>query len=630
MNAHEKRQFTFKNKFQYDPKFGKNVFTPDMVESKVIDKAVKAYAGDVDVDSIIGLYNPKKNNKGKRGLVFTDYKIYCNLKKARNKKIWYDEIKKIKVKLFNRKKVVVFLDDGNKVVLKTTRRISKKIIEFVNDIREYNDEVGEYTGSISYNSHPETNVAMIPGIEAARREIMVRGFDEEKFHAQQGHGFAAEQANNLIDRFQGKNATVLNETVKDGPDRKILHQNGTVEWIQTKYCQSATESINHCFNENGFRYLDGNGNPMSIEVPSDQYEQAVEIMQDKIKKGLVNGVTDPKKAKDIVRKGHITYKQAVNIAKAGTIESITYDAVNGMVVSASAFGISAVVSLATSIWNGDEFNVAIKRAASTGVKVGGASFLTSVLAAQLSKAGLNSALVGSTEAITKALGSKASAAIVNAFRGSAGNIYGAAAMKSAAKLLRTNIITSIIAVVVFSIGDFINLLRRRITFKQFIKNFVVLALSIAASVGAGIGGAALGTFIFPGVGSAIVSFIFAVGGGALAGFAGKKLLGLFIKDDAEEMVKIIEEEFKIISEDYLLSRNESEKIVDKLTRKLSLKVMRKMVASKDRHEYARNLILPLTEDQVKKRKKIKEPSREIMIESMNQLIAESQVQESMA
>ena len=53
-------------------------------------------------------------------------------------------------------------------------------------------------------------------------------------------------------------------------------------------------------------------------------------MQNRIDKGQIKGVTN---AEDIIRKGHFTYEQAKNLAKAGTIESLTYDAVNGIVYS---------------------------------------------------------------------------------------------------------------------------------------------------------------------------------------------------------------------------------------------------------------------------------------------------------
>ena len=75
-------------------------------------------------------------------------------------------------------------------------------------------------------------------------------------------------------------------------------------------------------------------------------------MEQKIKEGKVPGVSDPKRAKDLIRKGHVTYAQAKAIAKAGTIESLTFDAAHGVVIGASALGISATITFAQAIWNG--------------------------------------------------------------------------------------------------------------------------------------------------------------------------------------------------------------------------------------------------------------------------------------
>ena len=190
---------------------------------------------------------------------------------------------------------------------------------------------------------------------------------------------------------------------------------------------------------------------MQIEVPSDKYESAIQAMQERIRRGEVPGVSDPNEAQQIVRKGHFTYEQAKNIAKAGTVESLTYDAANGMIIASSAFGVTAVLTFATSVWNGDTPEIALKNAAYSGLKVGGISFVTAIFAGQLSKAGLNSLLVGSSEAVVRVMGPKTSALLVNAFR-QGKNIYGAAAMKSASKLLRGNIITGSASVVILSAG----------------------------------------------------------------------------------------------------------------------------------------------------------------------------------
>ena len=171
-------------------------------------------------------------------------------------------------------------------------------------------------------------------------------YGTDKFSTPRGHGFAAEEVNHLFDKLsnadffgQGKVKLVgedidpeTGRIIKDGADRVV---NGTN--IQTKYCKTGGKCISECFENGKFRYMNSDGTPMQVEVPSDKYESAVQAMENRIKNGEVPGVTDPKEAKKIVRKGHFTYEQAKNIAKAGTVESITFDAVNGAIIAPSAF-----------------------------------------------------------------------------------------------------------------------------------------------------------------------------------------------------------------------------------------------------------------------------------------------------
>ena len=100
---------------------------------------------------------------------------------------------------------------------------------------------------------------------------------------------------------------------KNGADRIVDGVN-----IQSKYCKTGAKCIKECFENDRFRYFNADGSPMQIEVPLDKYDDAVKAMAERIKKGQVPGVTDPAKAKEIVRKGNFTYEQAKNIAKAGT------------------------------------------------------------------------------------------------------------------------------------------------------------------------------------------------------------------------------------------------------------------------------------------------------------------------
>lgn len=64
-----------------------------------------------------------------------------------------------------------------------------------------------------------------------------------------------------------------------------------------------------------------------LEVPRDQYETCVELTRDRIAKGKVPGFSNPEDAKKIVKQGTVTYRQARNIARAGNIDSLKFDAV---------------------------------------------------------------------------------------------------------------------------------------------------------------------------------------------------------------------------------------------------------------------------------------------------------------
>lgn len=455
----------------------------------------------------------------------------------------------------------------------------------------------------------------------------------DKFNTPRGHGFAAEYANHLYDKIS--KGDILGNVRLTGdeidPNTGRIIKNGAdrvVEGIQiqTKYCASGSKCISECFEGGKIKYLNTDGTPMQIEVPSDKYDAAIKAMENRIKNGEVPGINDPSKAKDIVRKGHFTYEQAKNIAKFGTVESITFDATNGAVIATCAMGISSVLAFATSVWNGEDFDVSLKKAAYSGLKVGGTTFVTSVLSSQLSRTGLNSALVGSSEAIVGLMGPKASAMLVNAFR-SGSNIYGAAAMKSAAKMLRGNAITGAVSVVVLSSFDIANIFQGRISGSQLFKNIANTASTVAGGTAGWVGGASAGAAIgsvIPIVGTAVGGFVGGIlgsfAGGAVAGAVSGAVLDEFIEDDANKMVSIIENVFIQLSEDYILNKNEAENIIDKLKDKLTGSLLKDMFASSNRDEFAKNILEPLVEEEVKTRKRIQIPTDLQLVKGLREIL----------
>ena len=593
------------------------------VPSKKIDAAIHKFASGLDRTTIIGFYDTTVLGSGKNGYIFTDDKLYYLETLERPKKLWYDDIRKLEIAKTHKKdcdrELRVILNDESIIVFTSCFLNKTPLMKFLDEMKDFDVQEARRQQRISYdekrNVGSETGGLGIGGFQNINRQ-----FEEERFHARQGHGFAAERANTLYDKLTGHDAKIVgDDNTKNGADRIVDGM-----FIQSKYCATGARCVNECFENNGkgsFRYM-YNGKPMQIEVPFDKYDDAIRAMEEKIRRGQVEGISNPEEAKNIIRKGHFTYEQARNIAKAGTVESLAYDAVNGAIIATSAFGVTAMITLATSIWNGEEFDGALKLAAYSGLKVGGTAFITSILTSQLSKAGLNSALVGGSEAIVAVMGPKASAILINAFRYGSKPIYGAAAMKSAAKLLRGNAITAGVTFVVLSTFDIANIFRGRISGKQLFKNLTNTAATVGGGTGGWIAGATAGTAILPGVGTVVGGLAGSILGGAAAGKATNTVVGAFVEDDADEMVKIIESVFTDMASEYLLSQKEAEKSVDRLRDKLDGKVLKNMYASSDRKKFARKLLTPIIARETACRPVIHVPTQNQMIIGIREVLEE--------
>ncbi len=430
--------------------------------------------------------------------------------------------------------------------------------------------------------------------------------DNVILNAERGHGFAAEKANHLKDLLTGKDAKIIGgDNAKNGADRLVDGIN-----IQTKYCSSGSKCIQECFEDGRFRYFNADGSPMQIEVPSDHYEAAVQAMESRIKRGEVTGITDPAKASEIVRKGGFTYQQARNIAKFGTIESVTYDAVNGIKVAGTAMGLTAIITFAYSIWQGEDIDVALEQACWSGLKVGGVTWVSSILMAQIGRTGVEQSLRPATDFVVKQMGAKTAAWVANGLRGGSKAIYGASAMSNVSKLLRGNLVTGVVTTAVLSSVDVGRLISGRISGQQLAKNVTTTAAGVAGGAGGYAIGAGIGTMLLPGVGTIVGGLVGGFLAGSATSSASQQIMGQFIEDDAQAMSKILEQELQALAFDYLLSESEIGQVLDLLQELRLDQELRNMYAASDRETYARKLLTPIVEKIVKQRSKIILPSAE--------------------
>lgn len=448
-------------------------------------------------------------------------------------------------------------------------------------------------------------------------------------HSPSGHGELAEEANNIIDKLQGHNAEILGrDNAKNGADRKV---DGV--FIQTKYHKTARSSLESCFDPNThhYRYYSENGQPMQLEVPKDQYQQALRNFEEKIKQGKVPGVNDPNEAKSIVREGKLTYEQAVNLTKPGTLESVVYDAATGVVTCTFAFGLSFLAASYMSYRKTSDIGSAVQSGLAAGVQVFGLAFAQHMITSQLSRTGLSNILMKPSQAIVGKLGYKTSATIVNGLRALTGKtaISGAAATKQLAKMLRSNSVTSAVTLVVFSVPETYNLIQGKATGSQYMQNIT----SIAASVVGGLAGAAaagaaaakvagtVGTTLAPGVGTAI-----GIAGGMVGGMASAAVADavgkVFYEGDGVSFGRYFNAIVSCMTVEYMLDSSEMDKLVAMLDDMESTEfktLLEETLPAKNQEEKVRDFLTPRFEEIASQRKRFAEPTNDQITEALKKI-----------
>ena len=343
-----------------------------------------------------------------------------------------------------------------------------------------------------------------------------------KYHSKQGHGFAAEDANAMWDKMHGKSVEKIGiDNSLNGADRI---SDGIQ--IQTKYCADAAKSVNAAFQNGRYRY-----EGMKLEVPSDQYDKAIQIMRGKIANGDVPGITDPNKASEIILKGHYTYDEAVRIAKAGNIDSIKFDIQTQTVACVFACGFSFAVSYNLAKSNGMSHTDALKYAGKQAAKSGATTMLTGVAAQQLlrTQIGRNFAAVV-TKAVKPAVkavmktefGKQAITKTASVIAGK--QVAGAAATNIATKALRTNAVVSGVVFLGTTVPDVVDLCRGKISSAEFAEKTTRNAAGVGGGWAGASAGAAIGSTICPGVGTVIGGIVGGICGGMGASLGIKKVI----------------------------------------------------------------------------------------------------------
>lgn len=445
-----------------------------------------------------------------------------------------------------------------------------------------------------------------------------------------GHGEMVEDAHNMIDRLQGREVFWEGRSNKrNGADRIV---DGAE--IQTKYYRSAQGTLESAFGSSDgmYRYVSKKtGEPMMLEVPRDQYEQVLKRFRRKIEEGKVPGVSDPAEARKYVKRGRLSYRQAVNLTKPGTVESLAYDAAKGVVTCSSAFGITFVSTAFLAYRDTKDASKAVQAGVVAGAQVFGMAFLQHMVVSQLARTGLSHVLMTPSQYLVGKLGSQASATIVNGLRALSGKaaISGAAATSQLAKILRTNVVTTAATLAVCSIPQTYNLAAKKISSAQYVKNMAVLTGSMAAGAGgalaAGVAAAKVGTIVGTAAVPAVGTAVGAVGGflGGAAGSMALNVVGNAIReDDAVIMGRYINAMVACLASEYLLSSDELDKVIDELDGLDFSALVESLISSSEQERVVRDALEPLFESVVARREPFDLPSDDEIVAALDEMMEE--------
>ncbi|CAN7697283.1 hypothetical protein LJR029_003937 [Caballeronia sp. LjRoot29] len=405
----------------------------------------------------------------------------------------------------------------------------------------------------------------------------------------QGHGVAAERANHEIDKLLGKDVTLLgDDNGKDGADRLVNSR-----MIQTKYHNTARGSVDSAFADktNAYRYVDKEtGVRMQLEVPKDQYEAALKILQNKIDSGKVPNIPQGTPAKDLLVKGHVTYEQARNIVKFGTFESLAFDAYEGAIVGLGAGGISFGVTACIFYLNTKDAKQAARVAAIQGAQTFCKTMTVYVGAQQLHR------LAGVQILLNVVDARSFSPAVANFLEAG----MGVSGRNALSKALRGTIVTSIVVIAVTTGPDLIRMIRGRMSQAQFLKNLAVVSSGVAGGViGAVVGGAA-GAMVGP-VGAFVGRTLGGIAGGMAAAALSNKIAGALMEDDRQKMLAILQSHIEYLAHTFILTADEIEAIRANLDQSLTHKSLELLHAAPNRRAYANSLIKPVVVTTVKQR-----------------------------
>ncbi|MBM7666676.1 hypothetical protein JOC25_003186 [Solibacillus kalamii] len=387
---------------------------------------------------------------------------------------------------------------------------------------------------------------------------------------------------------------------------QIWLSNNRRQIVHNVYCPNINDAIAIC--EIELKQLDQEQSNY-LEVPFEQYHE--------IHAHFNNS--------DIIKQGAFTYEQVRHILDAGNIHNLVIDERGCIDFKKEIIGMSTAISFAQSKWNGAERSTAVENAVLTGLTVIGEPFAEEIIEKQIDNLNIVDH-IELDEGIASAVKKNGAKAVVKRMASTATKkaMYSSVIAKKAITLLNANVVTGAIVTGVMSSVDIIRAIKNQMSPAQLFKNISKTAASVAGSIIGLIVGGGIGLSI-PNVSTTVISLIGGIVGliigSILTTTLVKKVLDLFIKDDAVKMLEIFNEELINLVEQYLLNEKELQLVLSDFNEMYNMQEeFRKMYATEDRVAYARAMIEKELNRIVRLRMYLQVPTNEELYGAIKRLV----------
>ena len=301
-------------------------------------------------------------------------------------------------------------------------------------------------------------------------------------------------------------------------------------------------------------------------------------MKNKIREGKVPGVTDPEEASRLIRRGHLTYTQARNITRFGTIESVTYDIAEGSVVSLAAGGISFALTASVFWLSTGDRDAALQTAAVQAGKTFTRTLAVYVTTQQLHRLSVVQGMLKHIDFST------ASPTVRQALQKGTG----AGNISAPNKVMKGSLVTSLALVAVTTGPDMIKMLRGRISGAQFIRNLAVASSCVAGGAVGSVAGGILFSPLGP-FGALTGRVVGGVLGGMIASAVSGKIAGALVEEDRVKILAM--EQMTWLAGSFLLTGHEIENLNANLARVIDQNALEIIFAAGIQQRAATNMLI---------------------------------------